>query len=95
MTRLTNKALKDAIRTKYAWPGGYEIFGICDDGGILCCDCMRAEYKQIAWSRKHGVSDGWKVIGVDAACNYDSHTACDHCNKVIVEGEEEQQPQGE
>lgn len=66
---LKSKTLKDAIRTKFAWPGGYEIFGVTSDGALLCCDCMRAEYRQIAYSRLHGLSDGWRVEGIDAACN--------------------------
>lgn len=45
---LTSLELRAAIRTKFAWPGGYEIFGICEDGEEMCCDCMRREYKLIA-----------------------------------------------
>ena len=44
---LTNKELKEAIRTKYAWPGGYEIYGVTSDGACLCCDCMRSEYRKL------------------------------------------------
>ena len=80
-----NAALKAAIRQHYAWPGGYELFGICDDGGILCCDCMRQNYYQIAYARKHKIDDGWRVVTIDCAVNYDSLTQCDHCYKVIVE----------
>lgn len=47
---MTNQELKQAIRTKFAWPGGYELFGITSDGAALCCDCMRKEYRLIAWS---------------------------------------------
>jgi len=46
---LTNKELKQAIRSKYAWPGGYEIFGITSDGACLCTDCMKKEFKSILW----------------------------------------------
>lgn len=81
-----NAALKAAIRQRYAWPGGYELFGICHDGGILCCDCMREEYHQIAHSRKHEINDDWRVIAIDSAAEYDSLIQCDHCSKVIVEG---------
>ena len=86
---ITSKDLKQAIRDKYAWPGGYEIFGITSDGGVLCCDCMRQEYWQIAWSRRHDCSDGWLVEAVECAANTDEQTNCDHCGKEIVEGYEE------
>lgn len=80
-----NAALKAAIRTKYVWPGGYELFGICDDGAALCCDCMRREYHQIACSRRYKINDGWRVVAVECAANYDSWVYCEHCNKTIVE----------
>lgn len=80
-----NAALKAAIRQHYAWPGGYELFGICNDGGILCCGCMREEYHQIAYSRKHKINDGWRVVAIGCAAEYDSLIQCDHCNKTIVE----------
>lgn len=80
-----NMALKAAIRTKYAWPGGYELFGICDDGAVLCCDCMRREYHLIAYSRRHKINDGWRIVAIDCAAEYDSFIYCVHCNKTIVE----------
>ena len=80
-----NMALKAAIRTKHTWPGGYELFGICDDGGVLCCNCMRENYQQIAYSRRHKINDGWRIVAIDCAVNYDSLIYCEHCNKTIVE----------
>jgi hypothetical protein len=79
---MNNIELKNAIRTKYAWPGGYPLFGICSDGGALCVDCMRKEYKQIAYSRKHKLSDGWRVIAADINWE-DTGLNCSHCDKLI------------
>ena len=86
-----NTALKAAIRTKYVWPGGYELFGIADDGACICCDCMRSEYYQIAYSRRHQIDDGWRIVAVDCAANYDNHIYCEHCNKTIVENWQEEE----
>lgn len=83
--RNDNTALKAAIRAKYTFPGGYELFGIADDGACICCDCMHKEYYQIAYSRRHKINDGWNVVAVDCAVNYDSYIYCEHCNKTIVE----------
>lgn len=80
---ITSLELRKAIRDKYSWPGGYEIFGITEDGGILCCDCMRSQYPNIADSRNHDINDGWKVIGVDCAANLDGVDYCSNCNKMI------------
>lgn len=95
MRNLTSHALKQAIRTKCAWPGGYTLFGITSDGGSLCVDCMRKEFRSIVWSRLNDVSDGWKVIGIDSADNLESKEFieeneneysmhhCDNCNIVL------------
>lgn len=81
------KRLKDAIRQKYAWPGGYAIVLITHDGAILCCECARDNYKQINHSVRHNLKDGWNIIGIDNASNMgNTHTEyCDHCNKTVDE----------
>ena len=84
--KLTSLRLREAICQKFAFPGGYEIYGITSDGGILCCDCMRREYRQIAYARKFNVNDGWQVCALALDCETDTFTACDHCGRVIVEG---------
>lgn len=88
--QLTSLRLRAAIRQKFAWPGGYEIYGITSDGGVLCCDCMRREYRLIAQSRRHNYNDGWQVQAIALDCETDSFTACDHCYRVIVEGYEDE-----
>ena len=84
-------ALRAAIRACYAWPGGYDLIAITSDGGCLCMDCCRKNYYQLAWSMRHKCSDGWLVEGIDAACNFDDRTFCDHCGKTLVEGWEEEE----
>lgn len=89
--RTDNTALKAAIRTKYAWPGGYELFGVCNDGEAMCCDCMQREYYLIAYSRRHQIDDGWRIVAVDCAAEYDDLVQCVHCNKIIVEDWQEEE----
>ena len=84
MDNISGATLKSAIRQKYTWPGGYEMFGVCSDGAVLCCDCMHKEYKQVAWSRKHKVDDGWRVVDVDNGSNMDESLNCEHCDRVIA-----------
>jgi hypothetical protein len=83
MNELTSLELRRAIRDKFAWPGGYEIYGVCSDGGVLCCDCMRAEYRQIAYARRHHLRYGWRVEAVTCTAYDDEPHGCDHCGKVI------------
>lgn len=75
--------LRQAIRDKFAWPGGYEIYGITSDGACLCCDCMRSEYRQVARAIREHSHDGWRVDAVDCAANLDEPETCAHCNKTI------------
>lgn len=66
----------------YAWPGGYPILLICDDGGVLCFDCARSEARQIIRSIRDRVNDGWRVIGSDIHWEGPDEY-CAHCGKAI------------
>jgi len=74
---------RKAVRNgPYAWPGGYPLYFICDDGGALCCACAKTERRNILESISNKARDGWNVRGMDI--NYeDSELTCDHCNKAI------------
>jgi hypothetical protein len=72
MRNLTSHALKQAIRTKYAWPGGYTLFGITSDGACLCVDCIRQEFRSVVWSRLNQCGDGWRVVAIECAANLES-----------------------
>lgn len=75
--------------TAHAWPGGYTVAYICDDGEILCSTCMDDLTNSVHFT---GNNDGWRIIqwiafGVNIDYpNEDVH--CVHCNKIIEEGGE-------
>ena len=70
---------KYIARERYAWPGGYPLFAVTDDGAALCPDCCKTEYRQIAESIP---GDGWHTIRIDI--NYeDDDLFCDHCSNQI------------
>ena len=74
-------------RERYAWPGGYELFAIADDSGVLCNDCCRTEYALIARSNPR---DGWRIIAIDSTADCDTDDViCDHCGRTIYEPETE------
>jgi hypothetical protein len=78
ISRQIKNAVKDAIRNKYAWPGGYPIFIVLHDGESLCVDCAREEFKQIVWDWIAKVDTGWFADGADI--NYeDDDLSCCHC----------------
>lgn len=67
--------------TAYAWPGGYPVFYLCDDGGVVCPDCARqAEREELTTDPV--ANPGWSLIaaGVNWEC---SALYCDHCGRRI------------
>lgn len=74
--------IKHAIRSKYAWPGGYPLFLVTSDGAALCCDCGRKEWASICAAMRGKLRDGWQVEAADI--NYeDPSLYCDHCSQRI------------
>jgi hypothetical protein len=66
----------------YAWPGGYPLCYVMDDGAALCPACVTRERARIFRSVHERARDGWQVEGVDV--NYeDSALYCDHCGTRI------------
>jgi hypothetical protein len=74
--------IKEFIRTKFAWPGGYPLFAICSDGGCLCHRCTKDNAKHIIASTRTDSRDGWRIDSVDV--NWEDETLyCDHCGNKI------------
>ena len=70
-------------RHPYAWPGGYDMFAVTDDGGILCPTCCKSEYRNIKTAYP---GDGWSVVAYDICYGTggeDDFYTCDHCNTPI------------
>jgi len=66
----------------YAWPGGYPIFYIVADNGILCPDCARWAEKENRQDPECRDDDQWRIIAADV--NYeDPALYCDNCSKRI------------
>lgn len=66
-------------RQRYAWPGGYPMYAVTDDGGCLCHQCCSDERLAIATTTG---TDGWCVQSL--AVNWeDPDLFCDHCGDRI------------
>ena len=74
---------RKAVRKgSYAWPGGYPLYFLCEDGAALCCKCAKKERRNIIESIHANARDGWHVVGIDI--NYeDADLYCDQCNAHI------------
>lgn len=70
-------------RERFAWQGGYALFALMSDGETLCADCVRAEYRQIAWATRVKDRGGWACEGFDHTGNVDDAPTCAHCGRVI------------
>jgi len=74
--------LKQFVRYRYAWPGGYEIHAVTADGEALCHQCTQQHLGLIVTSTVKRETDGWCVIGTDI--NYeDENLYCTNCNRLI------------
>lgn len=88
--------LKATMRVKYAWPGGYEIVYVTNDGALLCDKCVRKNFRSIIDDIKQpvGSGSGWRVVAstyeaVSADCarevSEDLLSYCDQCGKEFGE----------
>ncbi|MCF7994964.1 MAG: hypothetical protein K9L32_01980 [Chromatiaceae bacterium] len=78
---------KDAIRLAtrgYAWPGGYPVYMLMGDGGVLCSTCVSREIRLIVdATRPNGSADQqWSCVAVDVNWE-DPQLLCDHCGERI------------
>ena len=83
MKNYTTQDLKTQLRAgEYAWPGGYPLFFIADDGQPLSFDAVRENFRSVIHSMRHQINDGWNVIGCDVNWE-DSSLYCAHTGKRI------------
>ena len=80
MMKMTIKRDENGCCDRCRWPGGYPVYYICADGGVLCPDCVDAEKELIDVADESDRQ--WMVIGQEI--NYeDNQLYCDNCNKRI------------
>ena len=66
----------------HAWPGGYPLYFITNDGAALSFDAAKENHELIAESIADDCNDGWQVIGCDVNWE-DSELVCDHSGEKI------------
>jgi len=68
----------------HAWPGGYPIYYLCADGGILCPACANAE-SAVKQADEHADCpdyDQWRIVAGDVNWE-DSGLTCENCSGHI------------
>lgn len=83
MKRRNISWLKNAVRQKYAWPGGYPLSAITFDGAALCMGCVKANWKTVCHETviKGWEMCGWGVRAVEVLWEGGNH--CDNCNACL------------
>lgn len=74
--------VRSYARSPYAWPGGYPLILIMDDGECLCAKCARVEYRAISFATRNDDRTGWQASGVDVYWEGEP-IYCAHCNATI------------
>ena len=62
----------------FAWPGGYPLYYVCADNGVLCPTCVNGDDVRNA----DADDPQWYVVGVDAH-HEGPPMVCDHCGTGI------------
>ena len=68
----------------FAWPGGYQLFYLCEDGGVLCPDCANDSRvrEEMRVHPKDRPDKSWRIAAVDV--NWEDNSLwCDNCNEQI------------
>jgi len=68
----------------YAWPGGYPIYYVCADGGILCPQCANKEstVRDADEHPDYPDYDQWRIVAGDINWE-DANLTCDNCGQGI------------
>lgn len=84
------REIKNAIREKYCFPGGYELVIVLSDGEILCMDCAKKNYKELAYAmQKIDTTGGWlpSAIGIIGHTIEAEDIQCVHCYKTFSDND--------
>jgi hypothetical protein len=60
----------------YAWPGGYPLAYVMDDGELLCAACMNDDTNPV---HAGGDADGWRLEGLAVLEDSSVPADCAHC----------------
>lgn len=75
--------LKATLRAgRFAWPGGYPLYFLTDDGAALSFGTVRREFRLVADAIRRDSRNGWRVVATDV--NWEDTSLVDaHTNETI------------
>jgi len=67
---------EDGLFATYVWPGGYPIYHLTHDGGVLCPGCANK------YGHSNDPDPSWRIT--DSDINWeDKNLLCDNCGERI------------
>lgn len=80
---MTTKDIKRELREgPYAWPGGYPLYFVTDEGAPLSFEAVRQNWRYVCASVRGELRDGWRVKYL--CINWENpELLCDHTGKFI------------
>jgi len=79
---VTIDTLKEFTRNQYARPGGYPMFALCADGGVLSHKAVKDNYRLIRESMRDSNDKQWQIVAIDINWE-DAELYCDHTGELI------------
>jgi hypothetical protein len=71
---------------RFAWPGGYPVFYLTADSGVLCPECVQEDLSETQCNGEHATCDpsnpGFYVVAHGVNWE-DPELYCDHCSERI------------
>jgi len=76
----------------YAWPGGYPIYYLCADNGVLCPQCANKEsaVRDADEHPDYPDYDQWHIVAGEVNWE-DASLTCDNCSQRIESAYAEQE----
>jgi hypothetical protein len=68
------------LEAKYAWPGGYPVYAIMQDGETMCAACA-TENENLILVADRDDDEQWQLADVEV--NWEDALACVQCGKMI------------
>lgn len=88
---------EDGSLTRFAFPGGYEVFYVTDDGSVLCAQCANGEItRRVEFFASDEIDTSYpitdtsfydaseRITGWSAMDREDSCSVCDECGRIIA-----------
>lgn len=80
----TTKQLREALRNgEYAWPGGYRLAFITDQGELVSFQAVRDDYRAFAESTRRRQRDGYRITGCANLETFEGSVVCDVSGELL------------